>query len=143
MKKYSPLILILLSVNSSLVWAIEKDPEFGMLNQETMFDLHEKEEQQKAHEFEIEQRNFSYLQNNFYENDHVRIYNNSAYQLDNPKNPFAEPKLNDFNLKDLDISLGYGMEFKLNHDDKVGYEYRSTFPYDRGQMLRLFWSKDF
>ncbi|MEG0915010.1 MAG: hypothetical protein RSG57_04585 [Christensenellaceae bacterium] len=34
---------------------------------------------------------------------------------------------------------GYGIEIKVNKRNKVGYEYLSNFPYDRGQLIRFFW----
>ncbi len=49
----------------------------------------------------------------------------------------------DVGVDDFAVSFGYGMEFKLDPVNKVGYEYVSSFPYDRGQMVRFFWSKRF
>lgn len=31
------------------------------------------------------------------------------------------------------------MTYKINADHKIGYEYISSFPYDRGQLIRIFW----
>lgn len=44
-----------------------------------------------------------------------------------------------FGLNDLSISLGYGIVYQINQDNRIGYEYLSSFPFDRGQMVRLFW----
>ena len=48
----------------------------------------------------------------------------------------------EFHSSDLDvlsISFGCGIEIKVNKRNKVGYEYLSNFPYDRGQLIRFFW----
>lgn len=44
-----------------------------------------------------------------------------------------------FGLNDLSISLGYGIVYQINQDNRIGYENLSSFPFDRGQMVRLFW----
>lgn len=35
------------------------------------------------------------------------------------------------------------MVYQLNKNNRIGYEYLSSFPFDRGQLIRLFWLRIF
>jgi hypothetical protein len=45
---------------------------------------------------------------------------------------------NNLSLDDFSISLGYGIVYQLNSANRIGYEYLSSFPFDRGQLIRFF-----
>ncbi|MCH4248656.1 MAG: hypothetical protein LKF82_12655 [Acinetobacter populi] len=81
----------------------------------------------------------SFLQNDFFQNDHFRIYNKTQYNFEHATSKFSPTQMEQLTLSDLSISLGYGMEFRVSHNQSWGYEYLSAFPYDRGQSIRLFW----
>lgn len=110
---------------------------------ETLFETQEKEQKEKIEKIDEEFRDYSFLKNNFYEDENLRIYNNTAYQFEGAQNKFMAGQKNNVGVDDFAVSFGYGMEFKLDQAHKVGYEYVSSFPYDRGQMVRFFWSKKF
>ncbi|MTD11689.1 hypothetical protein GIX10_09660 [Acinetobacter sp. YIM 103518] len=107
-----------------------------------MFEVQEKEKK-NLEKYDEEQRDYSFINNNFYEDEVVRVYNNTAYSFDGAQNKFMAGQTHDVGVDDFAVSFGYGMEFKLDPVNKVGYEYVSSFPYDRGQMVRFFWSKRF
>ena len=81
----------------------------------------------------------SRLDNAFYEDRDIRIYNNTLYSMDELSNKYRQAQASQVTMSDLYISLGYGMAFNLNKNQSVGYEYISSFPHDRGQSIRLFW----
>lgn len=110
---------------------------------ETIFEMEEKEQKESVDKYEEEQRDYSFIKNNFYEGDSMRIYNNTAYRFDGAHNKFMAGQASHIGIDDFAVSFGYGMEFKLDPAHKVGYEYVSNFPYDRGQVVRFFWSKRF
>lgn len=139
MKKY--LILFLLSCYSFVLNAAEENIKVEE-TKETIFEVQEKEKK-NLEKYDEEQRDYSFINNNFYEDDVVRVYNNTAYSFDGAQNKFMSGQTYDVGVDDFAVSFGYGMEFKLDPVNKVGYEYVSSFPYDRGQMVRFFWSKRF
>lgn len=110
---------------------------------ETIFEIQEKEQKENVDKYEEEQRDYSFIKNNFYEDESLRVYNNTAYRFDGVQNKFMAGQANHVGIDDFAVSFGYGMEFKLDSTHKVGYEYVSSFPYDRGQVVRFFWSKRF
>ena len=140
MKKY--LILFLLSCYSFVLNAAEENIKVEE-TKETIFEAQEKEKKENLEKYDEEQRDYSFINNNFYEDDVVRVYNNTAYSFDGAQNKFMSGQTYDVGVDDFAVSFGYGMEFKLDPINKVGYEYVSSFPYDRGQMVRFFWSKRF
>ena len=140
MKKY--LILFLLSCYSFVLNAAEEKIKVEE-TKETIFEAQEKEKKENLEKYDEEQRDYSFINNNFYEDDVVRVYNNTAYSFDGAQNKFMSGQTYDVGVDDFAVSFGYGMEFKLDLVNKVGYEYVSSFPYDRGQMVRFFWSKRF
>ncbi|MDY6481922.1 hypothetical protein SKM54_05615 [Acinetobacter faecalis] len=140
MKKY--LILFLLSCYSFVLNAAEENIKVEE-TKETIFEAQEKEKKENLEKYDEEQRDYSFINNNFYEDDVVRVYNNTAYSFDGAQNKFMSGQTYDVGVDDFAVSFGYGMEFKLDPVNKVGYEYVSSFPYDRGQMVRFFWSKRF
>ncbi|WP_228704595.1 hypothetical protein [Acinetobacter piscicola] len=97
------------------------------------------EQKKLAEEHDQEVMDYSILTNGFYENDRIRIYNYTAYNTQQLKNTLLNPTNSNTSGTELTISFGYGMEFKINTLNKIGYEYISSFPYDRGQLLRLYW----
>ncbi len=140
MKKY--LILFLLSCYSFVLNAAEENIKVEE-TKETIFEAQEKEKKENLEKYDEKQRDYSFINNNFYEDDVVRVYNNTAYSFDGAQNKFMSGQTYDVGVDDFAVSFGYGMEFKLDLVNKVGYEYVSSFPYDRGQMVRFFWSKRF
>lgn len=119
-----------------------KQPE--VIAEAEHIDLGLNEEQKiKAEQFEQEQQDYSILRNKFYENDRIKIENFSAYQMDHVQEKYASGLINQTNLNDLTLSLGYAIIFKINAKHRIGYEYISTFPYDRGQIVRIFWASSF
>ncbi len=140
MKKY--LILFLLSCYSFVLNTAEENIKVEE-TKETIFEAQEKEKKENLEKYDEEQRDYSFINNNFYEDDVVRVYNNTAYSFDGAQNKFMSGQTYDVGVDDFAVSFGYGMEFKLDLVNKVGYEYVSSFPYDRGQMVRFFWSKRF
>lgn len=94
--------------------------------------------QDLAVQHDEEENNYTLLNNDFYENEYIRIFNYTAYNTDSFNNKLGLGELA-ADLDALGISFGYGMEIKLNKRNKLGYEYLSSFPYDRGQLIRIFW----
>ena len=83
--------------------------------------------------------NYSILKNRFYENERIRVFNYSAYRVQQLKTSLLNPASTPMDADNFYISFGYGIEFKVDKFNKIGYEYISSFPYDRGQLLRFFW----
>ena len=92
-----------------------------------------------AEQHEHELADYSILTNKFYENERIRVFNYTAYNAQQLKTSLLNPSNDNPASSELYLSFGYGIEFKINALNKVGYEYISSFPYDRGQLLRLFW----
>ncbi|OTG87555.1 hypothetical protein B9T31_03375 [Acinetobacter sp. ANC 4558] len=139
MKKY--LILWIFILINSTVWADEYVDEENF-DRPTIFEIQANEKKEKLDALAEEAREYSTISNKWYENDKIRIYNNTLYELDAENfkaGGMSEPTA----IKDFKFSIGYGMEYKIDSERKIGYEYVSNFPYDRGQMLRFFWSKSF
>lgn len=140
MKKY--LILFLMSCYSLELNAAEEKINVEE-TKETIFEIQEKEKKENLEKYDEAQRDYSFINNSFYEDEIMRVYNNTAYSFDGAQNKFMAGQTNEVGVDDFAVSFGYGMEFKLDPVNKVGYEYVSSFPYDRGQMVRFFWSKRF
>ncbi|MFC3902667.1 hypothetical protein SAMN05421749_103427 [Acinetobacter marinus] len=85
----------------------------------------------------------SRLDNSFYQDDGIRIYNNTWYSMDDLSEAYKNAQTSQVTMSDLSISLGYGMEFDVKQNQSVGYEYTSSFPHDRGQAVRVFWKVAF
>ncbi len=101
-------------------------------------------QKQLAEEYEQSLHDYSILNHKFYENESIRIFNYTAYNVQSIKNTFTathEQQQVSASESGLGISFGYGIEIKLNSLNRIGYEYLSTFPYDRGQMLRIYWNR--
>lgn len=84
-----------------------------------------------------------FLQNQLYENEKFRFYNHTRYDLGDAKTKYLQHGVQELSLSDLNISLGYGLEYKLSKFQTLGYEYLSAFPNDYGQSIRFFWKKSF
>ncbi len=130
---------------------IETTPLFQISNPDTTY-LDDRENQlwqsqediQKhlAQEHEREAMNYSILNNKFYENENIQVFNYTAYNVQQLKNSLMNPAVSNTESNDFYISFGYGVVFKINRNNRVGYEYLSVFPYDRGQMIRFFWERN-
>lgn len=94
-----------------------------------------------AEEHDRELTDYSILRNRFYENERIRIFNYSAYSIRQLKTSLFNPASTNLDADNFYISFGYGIEFKMDKFNTIGYEYISSFPYDRGQLLRFFWKR--
>ena len=65
------------------------------------------------------------------------IYNYTAYDTGQLHSKSITGLTNHINIQDLSISVGYGVNYSVNPRLKIGYEYISSFPYDRGQLIRF------
>lgn len=92
-----------------------------------------------AEQHNEKENDYSVANNDFYENEYIRVFNYTAYNSENFTNKLGTGEFNSADLDALKISFGYGIEIKLNKRNKLGYEYLSNFPYDRGQLIRFFW----
>lgn len=90
-------------------------------------------------EYDKQKTNYSVLSNKLYQNERIKVFNYTAYDRDQISNQLQSSDLKLDHLGDLSVSFGYGIEFRVNPRNKIGYEYLSSFPYDRGELIRLFW----
>ena len=86
---------------------------------------------------------YSILHNLFFQDDRWRVYNYTAYQTNQFNQKMLTGDTSNLSLDDFSISLGYGMVYQLNKNNRIGYEYLSSFPFDRGQLIRFFWLRIF
>ncbi|QXB48231.1 hypothetical protein [Acinetobacter seifertii] len=96
------------------------------------------EQRRLAIEHDDEVNNYNVLKNEFYSNERWVIYNYTAYDTGQLQNKNSNGLTNHINIQDLSISVGYGVNYSVNPRLKIGYEYISSFPYDRGQFIRFF-----
>ncbi|UGQ31704.1 hypothetical protein [Acinetobacter calcoaceticus] len=96
------------------------------------------EQRRLAIEYDDEVNNYNVLKNEFYSNERWVIYNYTAYDTGQLQNKNINGLTNHINIQDLSISVGYGVNYSVNPRLKIGYEYISSFPYDRGQLIRFF-----
>lgn len=96
------------------------------------------EQRRLAIEHDDEVNNYNVLKNEFYSNERWVIYNYTAYDTGQIQNKNINGLTNHINIQDLYISVGYGVNYSFNPRLKIGYEYISSFPYDRGQLIRFF-----
>lgn len=94
-----------------------------------------------AEEHDRKALDYSILSNKFYENERIRIFNYTAYNAQQLRNSLLNPTVENSTANEFYISFGYGMEFKINNLNIIGYEYLSSFPYDRGQIIRFYWNR--
>ena len=85
-----------------------------------------------------EKTDYSILHTLFFQDDRWRVYNYTAYQNNQFYQKMLTGDTSNLSLDDFSISLGYGMVYQLNKNNRIGYEYLSSFPFDRGQLIRLF-----
>ena len=90
-----------------------------------------------------EKTDYSILHNLFFQDDRWRVYNYTAYQTNQFNQKILTGDTSNLSLGDFSISLGYGMVYQLNKNNRIGYEYLSSFPFDRGQLVRFFWLRIF
>ncbi|WP_119054955.1 hypothetical protein [Acinetobacter colistiniresistens] len=86
---------------------------------------------------------YSVLHNQFFQNERWRVYNYTAYQTNHFNHKMLTGDTSSHSLDDFSISVGYGMMYQLNQTNRIGYEYLSSFPFDRGQLIRFFWLRIF
>ena len=90
-----------------------------------------------------EKTDYSILHNLFFQDDRWRVYNYTAYQANQFNQKMLTGDTSNLSLDDFSISFGYGMVYQLNKNNRIGYEYLSSFPFDRGQLVRFFWLRIF
>lgn len=86
---------------------------------------------------------YSVLHNQLFQDERWRVYNYTAYQTNQFNHKMLTGDTSNLSLDDFSISLGYGIVYQLNSTNRIGYEYLSSFPFDRGQLIRLFWLRIF
>ncbi|EEH69098.1 hypothetical protein HMP0015_1438 [Acinetobacter haemolyticus ATCC 19194] len=86
---------------------------------------------------------YSILHNMFFQDERWRIYNYTAYQTNQFNHKMLTGETQSLSLDDFSISLGYGIVYQFNSSNRIGYEYLSSFPFDRGQLIRFFWLRLF
>lgn len=86
---------------------------------------------------------YSVLQNSFFRDERWKVYNYTAYKTNQFNHKMLSGDTSNLSLDDFSISLGYGIIYQLNATNRVGYEYLSSFPFDRGQLIRFFWLRIF
>lgn len=86
---------------------------------------------------------YSVLHNQFFQVERWKVYNYTAYQTNQFNQKMLTGETNNLSLDDFSISLGYGIVYQLNSANRIGYEYLSSFPFDRGQLIRFFWLRVF
>ena len=131
------LLLILVLMNTAA--AENEDVQMDEFIGDEIFNYY----QHLAERHNDEENDYSVVNNDFYENEYIRVFNYTAYNSDNFTNRLGTGEFSSSDLNALRISFGYGIEIKLNQRNKIGYEYLSNFPYDRGQLIRFFWAQLF
>lgn len=86
---------------------------------------------------------YSILHNMFFQDERWRIYNYTAYQTNQFNHKMLTGETQSLSLDDFSISLGYGIVYQFNLSNRISYEYLSSFPFDRGQLIRFFWLRLF
>lgn len=89
--------------------------------------------------YDQHKNDYSVLNHAIYEGKRFRLFNYSAYDGDQLKAVLQSQHEGSNGLNSLAISFGYGLEFLVNQRNKIGYEYLSSFPYNRGELIRFFW----
>lgn len=108
------------------------------LPQDSYFDFSQQEPEDILDiEYDTQEKDYSILSNQLYQTERFRIFNYMAYDSEQLSAQAKSGNLD--NISQLSVSFGYGIEYRVNNRNKVGYEFLSSFPYDRGQMIRLFW----
>ena len=93
-----------------------------------------------AKETEEELRRYEVLSHQLYAGERIRFFNFTAFSQKELKNKLGTGSFHLDDIQNLNITLGYGMEYYLQPTVSIGYEYLSSFPYDRGQLVRVFWN---
>ena len=136
-KRYIAYLCVLsFCLSSSVIFA--DDALFVEAEEISYFQLNE-QQKQLAMQHEAMERDYQLLEHDFYTGERIRLFNHTAYQTQDLKAKATGASSGQIGLDDLSISFGYGLEYKVNKSQRIGYEYISTFPYDRGEMVRLFW----
>lgn len=118
----------------------QPESDFTLLDSDQLLDQSDLnlEQRRLAIEHDDEVNNYNVLKNEFYSNERWVIYNYTAYDTGQLQNKNINGLTNHLNIQDLSISVGYGVNYSVNPRLKIGYEYISSFPYDRGQLIRFF-----
>lgn len=118
----------------------QPESDFILLDSDQLLDQSDLnlEQRRLAIEHDDEVNNYNVLKNEFYSNERWVIYNYTAYDTGQLQNKNINGLTNHINIQDLSISVGYGVNYSVNPRLKIGYEYISSFPYDRGQLIRFF-----
>jgi len=118
----------------------QSESDSTLLNTDQLLDQSDLnlEQRRLAIEHDDEVNNYNVLKNEFYSNERWVIYNYTAYDTGQLQNKNINGLTNHINIQDLSISVGYGFNYSVNPRLKIGYEYISSFPYDRGQLIRFF-----
>ena len=96
-----------------------------------------------ARQTEKENSRFSILSNQLFKSDKIRIFNFTAFDQNELKDRLGLGNLDLSDLSNIQITFGYGIEYQYQPGKAIGYEYLSAFPYDRGQLVRIFWNQKF
>lgn len=93
-----------------------------------------------AKQIEEEYKSFDIISHQIYANERIRFFNFTAFSQKDLKNKLGTGSFHLDDIQNLNITLGYGMEYYIKPTVTIGYEYLSSFPYDRGQLVRVFWN---
>ncbi|MEQ1106839.1 hypothetical protein [Acinetobacter seifertii] len=142
-KNIYPVFTALIIFYSGYVQAydfFQPESDSTLLDTEQLLDQSDLNLEQRwlAIEHDDEVNNYNVLKNEFYSNERWVIYNYTAYDTGQLQNKNSNGLTNHINIQDLSISVGYGVNYSVNPRLKIGYEYISSFPYDRGQLIRFF-----
>lgn len=96
-----------------------------------------------AEKNEKEYARFSVLNHQIFNNDKIRIFNFTAFDDHDLKNKLNIGHFSFSELNSIQITFGYGIEYLYEKGKAVGYEYLSAFPYDRGQLIRIYWNQSY
>ena len=129
---------VMLSLYASGAMAHEQDGVIVM--DPDLENMYENEQRALALKTMNDAQDYGIIENLFYENEHIKIYNYTAYEVDSAQSKFLLGQSDQIGVQDFGLSFGYGIAFRVQDRHSIGYEYLSNFPYDRGQMIRIFWN---
>lgn len=127
----------------------QKDSYFNFFEQpeelapaDDVIDLN-KAQTEIAKKNEKEYSRFSVLNHQIFNNDKIRVFNFTAFDDHDLKNKLNIGHFSFSELNSIQITFGYGIEYLYDKGKAVGYEYLSAFPYDRGQLIRIYWNQSY
>ena len=92
---------------------------------------------------EKEYSRFDVLTHSIFQSERIKFFNFTAFDRNELKNKLDTGHFDLSNLEQLSITFGYGVEYLLKENQTIGYEFLSSFPYDRGRLIRIFWNQTF